>query len=600
MRNFWYSFLGALLALIVIPVLLFVFLIAGASASTLWKKPEVKPLKKDAVLYLKLDRPLPEKSKEMSFGSISLMGGDLEEMFAKRPLTLRKALKRLRQAAKDPHIKGVFLDLTAMNPIFYTPTEAVKLMEVRRVLDSMRAAGKPIIAYSEYVMAPQLYLGAAADSFFVHPVGISGIAGVKATFLYMRGLLDKLDVTPVELRIGKYKSAAETISRREMSEGQREQAQEMLDYFYRYLYLQPIKGRMPMAEADSLIRSGAWLFNVKALADAGVVDGLRTRDEVLALVDKWVDDDRPIEKKLVELYEYRGKEKSKHAKNKIAVLVAEGGIVMDGNPDEEISAMDIIPLIRKVREDDDVKALVLRVNSPGGDALASELIHRELELTRQKKPVVVSMSSLAASGGYYISCGADSIFAYPTTLTGSIGVIGLLLNPHRLIKEKLDINPYTLKIGKYADLGNMTRPLTDDEKRILLGFMRQIYGVFLQRVAEGRGLDTAYVNSIGGGRVWMGVRAQEKGLVDAIGYYDDAVAAAAQLAGVEKYKVVMVRRPKKKFFLSLLEGMDASAMMESVIPQPYRNAAKTLKHILPTSASPLSSVKLIMPWIILN
>ncbi len=599
MKNFWYSFLGAFLAVVIVPVLFLLLMMGAALANVWWKTPQAKPLKKDAVLHVKLDYPLAEKKRKLDFFSFGL-GGSLEDMLASRPPTLREAMKRLRQAAKDPRVKGVFLDLTTMDPAFFGPTEGVKLMEVRRLIDSIRAAGKPVVAYSEYVMYPQLYLGAAADSFFVHPVGISGIAGVKGTFLYLRGLLDKLDITPIELRIGKYKSAAEAISRREMSEGQREQAQEMLDYFYRYLYLAPVANRIEKARMDSLIRSGAFLFNVKALAEARVIDGLRTRDEVLDMVSRWVDDDRPLEKKFTTLREYRGKEKKKHTDNRIAILVAEGGIVMKGEPDENISAMDMIPLIRKVREDDDVKALVLRVNSPGGDALASELIWRELQLVRQKKPVVVSMGGVAASGGYYISCGADSIFAYPTTLTGSIGVIGLLLNPHRLLKEKLDINAYTLKVGEYADLGNITRPMREDEKRILLGFMRQIYGVFLQRVADGRGLDTAYVNSIGGGRVWVGVRAKEKGLVDAIGSYDDAVAAAAQLAGVKDYKVVMVRRPRKKFSLSALADFDASAALEAALPPSYRNAIQTVKGFLPSSGSPFSAVKLIMPWIIVN
>ncbi len=599
MKTFWQSFLGSLLALILLPMLFGGLLILTfLLQEDAWGKSKGGPLKKPAVLHLKFDHPLPEKKRPFSFDFFS-MGGDLENMFKRtEQLTLREAMKRLRQAAGDPKIKGVFLDLTEMHPDYYSNSEALKLMEMRRLIDSIRAAGKPVIAYSEYFMMPQWIVGSAADSFFIHPYGVAFLTGVKAQALYLRGLLDKLKITPIELRVGKYKSAAETIARREMSEGQREQLQRMIEVFYRYNYVGPgtHRGLRP-DDVDSAIRRGDFLFDIPKLEMEGLVDGRRTRDEVEAIVGQWVDDDRPLKDKLVTLQAYRGKSKIPSTSNRIGLIVAEGGIVMQGDPKEQIVAPELIRLIRKAKDDDHIKAVVLRVNSPGGDALASEMIHREIQLLRQEKPVVVSMGSVAASGGYYISCGADSIFAYPTTITGSIGVIGLWLNPERLIKEELDVNPYTLKIGKYADLPNMTRPITEDERQRMIRFLHHIYGVFIRRVAEGRALDTAYVRSIAGGRVWMGVDAKEKGLVDALGTYDDAVEAAAQLAGIDEYRVRYIRSSKKKLTIPLT--FDVRAVLTTLLPPEYRTAAEQLARWTQTT-TPFSPFQMVMPFILVE
>jgi protease-4 len=369
--------------------------------------------------------------------------------------------------------------------------------------------------------------------------------------MFMKGLFEKLEIEPQIIRYGKFKSAVEPLILDKMSAANRMQTMTYLNDLWNKMLSGVAEGRgKTVAELDKMAQD-ATIQNGKDALENGLVDELLFKDEVMAnLRAKLEIEDEDEKINFLGLGKYKdaptvkGDDEKTGKKEKIAVIYAVGSIEGGQGDDETIGSEKISAEIRKARKDDKVKAIVLRVNSPGGSALASDVIWREMVLAKKAKPVIVSMGDVAASGGYYIACAADTIIAQPNTITGSIGVFGVLMNAKKLVNNKFGIMVDTAKTNRFADLGSPFRPLTELERGIIQNGVNEIYTDFITKVAEGRGMAVADVDSIGQGRVWSGEDALEIGLVDMLGGIDDAIEIAANMAELENYRVV--EYPTKK------------------------------------------------------
>lgn len=544
------SMLGVFLAII-----LFTFLgilIIGGIATSLKSDTEVS-VKDHSVLEIKLDEEITERGKadpfHFEFGSFS----------AEQPLGLNDILKNIDKAAKDEHIKGIFLNLSIPQ------TGIASLEEIRNALIKFKKSGKFMIAYSEFYTQGAYYLASVADKIYLHPQGDLDFRGLKAELMFFKGTLEKLEVEPQIIRHGKFKSAVEPFMLDKMSDANREQTRAFVGSIWK-TYLEDVSRsrKIPASTLDSLANT----YAIQTPEDAvqhRMVDKLAYYDDVLNELKKSSGLKQKDKERFVELKKYTkaSSTSSKFSKNKIAVIYAVGAIGSGEGDDETIGSDRIAGAIREARNDSSVKAIVMRINSPGGSALASDVIWREVVLARKAKPFVVSMGDVAASGGYYIACAADTIVAQPNTITGSIGVFGVLMNMQKMFRNKLGITFDTVKTARYADLASATRPMTAEEIAFIQKRIERIYDTFTGLVADGRGLNKAYVDSIGQGRVWSGTDAKRIGLVDVLAGIDSAIAIAAKMAKVDEYRTVAL--PKQKpLFEKLMEDFSAEASASAI------------------------------------
>ncbi|MBA3285149.1 MAG: signal peptide peptidase SppA, partial [Nitrosopumilus sp.] len=536
------SMLGFILATLFVFIISFVFFAAVISGLES-KTPEIKA---NSVLHMTFTEPVIERSSNNPFKNLEFF-----PFASKSKLGLNDILNNLDKAAKDDNIKGIFLDLSDVN----SGTSALK--EIRDAMLVFKNSGKFIIAYGDFYSQGAYYLASVADEIYLNPIGLLEFKGLAATVTFFKGTLDKLEIEPQVIKHGKYKSAAESFVEKEMSPESKEQIAAIVDDIYD-TFLNDISKSRNIEVGE--LRNIADQLLLQVTDDAvkyRFVDGLKYYDEILAILKERSGIDADKELQLAEMIKYTDVPK-KHedgiSRDRIAVIYAIGNIV-DGEDDDDeiIASKNVAKTIREAREDENVKAIVLRVNSPGGSAIASDVILREIKLAKQSKPVVVSMSNVAASGGYYISCAADVIVAQPNTITGSIGVIGLLMNGKKLLNNKLGVTLDTYKTGSYADIGSFGRPVTEYERKVILVMIDDIYQKFINHVAEGRNLDVAFVDSIAQGRVWSGIDAMQLGLVDTLGGVDVAINIAAQKAGLEKYRIKELPEQKDPFEVILKE-----------------------------------------------
>jgi len=498
----------------------------------------------NSLLYIDLKHAITERTIPDPFEELDIPGVATAKSFG-----LNDILERIAGAKEDDRIKGIYLDLSAVSASFAT------LQEIRDALLDFKASGKFIVAYSEGYTQRAYYLASTADKVYVNPEGTVDFRGLASQTMFLKGTFDKLGIEAQVIKVGTYKSAVEPFTLNKMSDANREQVSAFLGSIYNHYLDQVAESRGTSRDSLFAIADG---FRVRTADDAvvlGLADGKRYKDELIReLKDSLdVDETKDLNAVAITKYKPRVKPTPTGGRDRIAVVYAVGEIVSGEGNDAVIGSDRISRELRKVRRDDKVKAVVLRINSPGGSALASDVIWREVNLIRQVKPIIVSMGDVAASGGYYIAAAADSIFAQPNTITGSIGVFGLIPNMQGLLNDKLGITFDEVKTGKYADfLANVDRPLTADERNIIQLEVNRIYDTFLQRVADGRGMSKTRVDSIGQGRVWSGQQALANGLVDRLGNIDDAVAAAAHKAGLETYRIV--RYPAIKSTLESLLG----------------------------------------------
>ncbi|MFN0014536.1 MAG: signal peptide peptidase SppA [Saprospiraceae bacterium] len=526
------SCLGTFLALL---LLFFVgmFTLSGFAASAM--ENEKAPINANSVLELKFEQPIPDKTNNMPL--------DPFDFDQKSVLGLTDMVKTIRQAKEDPDIKGIYINAMAV------PAGRATSNTLREALLDFKKSGKFVVAYANYYTQNAYYVASAADEVLVNPVGAVDFRGLSSTIMFFKGMLDKMDVQMRIFYAGKFKSATEPYRLDRMSDENRLQVRQYITALHNEM-MADISASRKIAEID--LRRIADTYEGRSAQTAlssKLVDRIAYEDEALKLLKTKIglDDKEKLSRiKIEDYYESRVKKVDFTTKDKIAVVYAEGTI-MDGDKGDPGDVLDgkYVKYLRTIRDDKAIKAVVLRINSPGGSVLASENILREVNLCKAAgKPIVVSMGDVAASGGYYIACQADSIFAEPNTITGSIGVFGMIPILQKTMKENLGITLDTVRTGRYSAFGTSFMDFSPEESSMIQERVEWTYRDFLEKVAKGRKMSVEQVDAIAQGRVWDGKKAREIGLVDDMGGLDRALAAAAKLAGLEKYRTAEFPRTK--------------------------------------------------------
>jgi len=533
-KSFLKYFLAAILALIVFSGIILVIMV-GFFGSLM--KVENPAIPARSVLVLDLSRNFSEI--KITNPLLEITGNTEDEV-----PTLYELVQMISRAEKDSSIRGIYV-LANGNVNGFAASE-----EIRNALVSFRNKGKFIFSYGDYITQKAYHVANVADKIYCNPKGMLDWRGFSVSYVYFKNLLKKLEIEPQIFYDGKFKSATEPFREDKMTAANRIQTEAWLGELYSG-FLQ--KAAIARSVDTATLHAYANQYAVASPADGvrlKLLDGVKYDDELKSEMKKRLGlaDDDKISFITPGTYRASGILKNKYVKEKIALVFAEGEIVYGKGDEGSIGSDDYRDILRKIRYNKDVKAVVLRINSPGGSSLASEIIWREIELIRKSgKPVIVSMGDVAASGGYYIACNADSIFAQPNTITGSIGVFAIVPNMQGFMQNKLGLTFDGVKTATYADALTVTRPLNPAEKRIIQHEVDNIYMDFKTRVAEGRKLDTAYVDSIAQGRVWTGSRALQIGLVDRITNLDNAIKCAAAMAKVKDYGIREYPEPKSPF-----------------------------------------------------
>ncbi len=524
------SALGYILA-IVLFIVTVIFIGIGVALKA---KPEVK-IPSDGVLNMKLNYPLADKSVDDS--PIVLLSA--LDPNANIPLGLNKILQAIDQAKDDDKIKGIILDLTTFSSGY------AKVSEIRNRLEDFKSSGKFVYAYADYYYFPTYYMASVADSVFINPEGEMSFTGMVGQVSFFAGALEKMGIEVQAIRAGKFKGAVESFTRKNLSPENRLQME---------AYINSVFGEVLSKIADSReisvqkLKTDADQLQMRSVNDfinAGYIDQALYRDQFYSTMKRrmGVDDDKKVpllsEKKYAKSLKSTGS-----GRDRIAVVYASGDIVGGKGDGTQIASDDMAKTLKSVRLDDKVKAVVLRIDSRGGSSLASDIIWREAKLLAEEKPLIVSMSDVAASGGYYIATPARKILAEPTTITGSIGVFGLIPNAEKLLNDKMGVTFEYIGTGKNSDMGRIDRPLTSNQKEYIGSIIDKIYDTFLTRVADGREMTKEEVHAVAQGRVWTGKMAKEVGLVDQLGGLEDAIAVAAEEAGLKDYRLKEL--PKSK------------------------------------------------------
>lgn len=537
MKIFFKAFLASLLALFVFSFLGF-FILAGIAGSI--SKEEAIIIPQKAVLVLNISENFEERKTADPFSEI------MERKKGKKP-SLAELVQLINNAKTDSSIKGIYLK-AVQNPNGFAASE-----EIRNALLDFKASGKFILAYGETMTQKAYMIANIADHIYTHPQGGLEWNGFNYETMFLKGLLDKLEITPQVFYAGKFKSATEPLRFTSMSEPNKIQTKAWLNSIYQTLLTNTAAARGASADSLFLIADNGLVQTANDAVKYKLIDATLYDDQFKKIISKALHQKENEEIAFVSINEYAGSVSlRKRGTDKIAVVYASGDIVMGKDQKESIASDDYRIILQKLRKDAAFKAVVLRVNSPGGSALASDIIWREIELLKKEKPVIVSMGDYAASGGYYISCAADSIIADANTITGSIGVFSIIPNIKGLMNNKLGISFDGVKTGKYSDFPTTTRNLTDVEKHFMQAGVDSIYYTFKSRVANGRKKSIEYIDSIAQGRVWTGKDAVVNGLADRVGDLKEAINVAAKMAHLKSYGIKTLPE-EKSFFESFIE-----------------------------------------------
>jgi protease-4 len=570
MKSFFKTFLAALLALIIFSFLGFFILIGIAAA---FSTDEKVTIAQNSVLVIDASETFLEQSKNDPFSEL------MNKKNGKQP-SLSELIGLLNYAKKDSSIKGIYIKC-AENPNGYAATE-----EIRKALIDFKKSNKFIVAYAETISQKGYMMANVADQIYTHPQGGMEWSGFNYETLFLKGLIDKLEIEPQIFYAGKFKSATEPFRYTQMSEANKLQTGIWLNSIYNNFIQGAAEMRNLNADSIKAFANEGKVQNAKDALKYKLVDGLIYDDQLKKIISKKL---RVVDETKISFVSINSYAESVALRGtgsgKIAVIYADGDVVMGKGQNEAIASDDYRVLIQKIRNDKSIDAVVLRVNSPGGSALASDIIWREIDLLKKEKPVVVSMGDVAASGGYYIACGADSIFADANTITGSIGVFSVIPNAEKFLKNKIGITFDRVKTGQYADAPSATRALTITEQKFLQSGVDSVYYTFKSRVAAGRQKSVDYIDSIAQGRVWTGADAIKVGLVDKIGSLNDALASAAKMAKLKGYSIKSYPETKsfiEEFFEGYKNEVKTKAIQQEIGIEQWQvlQQLKSIKQIM--------------------
>ena len=545
-------------------IVIFIAMLTGAMSSASKENKQVTKIENNTILHIKLNTPIQDRTSDNPLENF-----DFNTFENSNNLGLDKILESIEKAKKDDRIEGIYLDLTFLS------TGMASIEEIRNALIDFKKSKKWIISYSEVYTQGTYYLASVADKVYVNPAGIVELKGLATQLMFFKNMLEKLDVDVQIIRHGKFKSAVEPFMLEKMSDSNREQMERILNTAWGSMINGIASSRDIKTATINELADGLKIQDAKDALKYNFVDGLMYKDELLAELRNKLDLEENGDILTVTLGKYAkakvGKTKTKSA-NKIAVIYAAGSIVSGTGNKDQMGSETISKAIREARLDDDVKAIVLRVNSGGGSALASDVMWRETILAKKAKPFIVSMGDVAASGGYYIACAADKIVASEKTITGSIGVFGVIPNMQGFFNNKLGITFDGAKTNEHADMMGVFKPLTGEEKDIIQIGVEKIYDDFITKVADGRGMKKEEIDAIGQGRVWVGNDALKIGLVDEIGGLNKAINIAQDMAELEDYELenYPIRKDPVEQFIEELTGNLETRFMKTKLGDNYK------------------------------
>ena len=575
------SMLGFFLTFVII---LFLMIGVIASIATFSSKDDA-PVQSGSVLQLTLSTELSDREGQNPFEAFDFM-----TMSLRKSIGLNELLNNIEKAKEDENIEGIFLDLTIV------PSGWSSILEVRNALKDFRESGKFIISYGEAYMQSAYYLGSVADEMYLHPEGAIDFRGINSELVFLKNMLDKLGIDPQLVRHGEYKSAGEPLFREDMSPENREQIESYVGSIWNNVTGDIAESRGLTINHLNDVADGLLTRNARMAMENDMIDGIAYRDEILELLREKTNLEEDEDVKFVSLERYKRAPLPRHmitprSRDQIAVVYASGGIIDGKGGENSIGSIDMSAAIREARKNESVKAIVFRINSPGGSALASDVILREVKLAAQEMPVIASMGDVAASGGYYIACAADEIIAHPNTITGSIGVFGMIPNMQEFFNDKIGLTFDNVKTNEFADMGSLTRPMRPAERQMIQGMIGDVYQTFIGHVAEGRGMPESVVDELGRGRVWSGAEARQNGLIDEFGGLKFAIERAASMAELEDYHIV--EYPKRKDFLTQIME-DFGGIEERIIQRRLGDNYRYYRQI--NDASQMTGILTRMPY----
>jgi len=566
MKSFFKFTLASILGFLITGIILIFIIISIIGGLISSAKDDTVALKSKTILTLNLSKGVVERTSKNPLEDLNF-----QTLKTESKIGLNEILSNLKRAKNDDKIKGIYINSSGINAGIAT------IEEIRNALIDFKTSGKFIISYSDIYTQGSYYLSSISDKIYLNPEGLVEFKGLSSQLMFYKDALDQLGVEPIIIRgkNNKFKSAVEPFMYNHISEANKLQTLTYLGSIWNHLLKGISKSRKLSIQQLNVMADSMLINSAQSTVDYNLVDDLKYYDEVLEELKKRSETNDNDDINFMSISSYSKTPKTFTGKGlikeKIAVIYANGQINMGEGSDKEIGSEGLSKSIRKARLDSSVKAIVLRVNSPGGSALASEVIWREMVLAKQAKPVIVSMGDVAASGGYYISAPADKIYASPVTITGSIGVFGILWNGQNLM-NKIGINTDAVNTNLHSDIGSTFRPMSETEYAVIQKSVESIYEVFIKHVANGRNKTTEAVDSIGQGRVWSGENAKKIGLIDEFGGITEAINEAKKLAKLEDYRIIEYPKQADPFekLMNDFGGQVKAYVIEDELGESYK------------------------------
>jgi protease-4 len=552
--------------------ILSILILAGVGTIMSESDSEVE-VKENSILKINLDRPMVENASTVENPLEELAGPFVENS---EKVGLIQILSALERAKVDPKIKGIQLEATLPFAGYS------QLSEVRESIEDFKKSGKFVFSFADSYSEKGYYVASVADEVYLNPNGLLDFNGISANYMFFKKALDKLEIEPLIFRVGQYKSAVEPFIRENMSNENKEQTISFLTSINNFVFDKIARSRALTVPKLNQIADSLSAYSSKKAAELGMVK-LAYVDEYQSMLLKKMKVKELSDLNYVGLNDYlkaKNPIKEVEGANKIAVLVAEGEIVGTKGGSESIASEPFIKELRKLRDNKSVKAIVLRIDSPGGSSLASDNMWREIQIAKKVKPIIASMSTYAASGGYYMAMGADQIVAHPTTITGSIGIFAQWLNLDKFLENKIGITHDHVNTNAHSNFMTSPGELTDFEKQLVQRFVDEGYESFTSKAAAGRKMNITKLKSIAGGRVWTGAQAKQIGLVDELGGLHTAIQLAADKAKLKtgSYKVSVY--PKAKSFIeTILASAGSESKLSEKLIQKHIPWAKAIMEI---------------------